>query len=131
MDRFLTKAAPVDEVERIPLPVDCGEKIMNLVKSDALMATLKEAYTYAKTVVSPTPLMISGPSHTKTSLKEKMSADADGSATASSSLIDLNLESEAVSTLDVARIQWMLTHHPDARAFKNAIGTITVNLGHR
>ena len=100
---------------------------MSLVKSDALEATLKEAYTYAKTVVSPTPLMISGPSHTKTSLKEKMSADAGGSVTASSSLIDLNLESDVVSTFDVARIQWMLTHHADARAFKKGIGTITDN----
>ena len=127
MDRFITRAAPVDEVERIPLPTDGGEKLMNLVKSDALMATLKEAYTYAKTVVSPTPLMISGPSHTKTSLKEKMSADADGSVTASSSLTDLNLECDAVSTLDVVRIKWMLTHHADVRAFKKGIGTITVN----
>ena len=123
----MTKTAPTEEVERFLLPIDCGEKVKILVKSDALGATLQEAYTYARTVVSSTPLMISGPAHTKTSLKDKMSADADGSVTASSSLVHLNLESDAISTFDVARIQWMLTNHPDARAFKNAIGTITVN----
>ena len=127
MDRFITKSAPADEVERVPLPADCAEKLMSLGKSDALMATLSEAYTYTKTVVSPTPLLISGPAHTKASLKEKMSADADGSVTASGTLMDLNLEVDAVTTLDVARIQWLMTHHADARAFKDAIGLITVN----
>ena len=127
MNRFITKSAPVDEVERVPLPADCAEKLTNLVKSDALMATLSEAYTYTKTVVSPTPLLISGPAHTKASLKEKMSADADGSVTASGTLMDLNLEVDAVTTLDVARIQWMMTHHAHVRAFKDGIGVITVN----
>ena len=126
MDRFITKCAPADEVDCTPLPEDCGDKFLSLVKSDMVMPTLKEAYAYTKTVVSPEPLLISGPPHTKASLKEKMS-DGDASVTASSTLIDLNIESDAVTTLDVARIKWMLTHHAHARAFKDGIGTITVN----
>ena len=126
MDRFVTKCAPHDEVDSAPLPDGCGDELRELVKSDLLISTLKEAYTYTKTVVSTTPLLISGPAHTKASLKEGMAA-ADGSVTASSTLMDLNLESDAVTTLDVARIHWMLTHHAHARAFKDGIGVITVN----
>ena len=126
MGRFVTKCAPADEVDCTPLPEDCGDKFLSLVKSDMVMPALKEAYAYAKTVVSPEPLLISGPPHNKASLKEKMS-DGDGHVTASSTLIDLNLEADALTTLDVARIQWMMTHHAHARAFKDGIGVITVN----
>ena len=127
MDRFITKAAPADEVENIALPADCGMKPMELVKNESLMTTLKDAYTYVKNVVPITPLYVSGPPHTKASLKEKMDKGDDGSVTASGTLIDLNLDVDAVSTLDVARIQWMLTQHTHARPFKDAIGLITVN----
>ena len=42
-------------------------------------------------------------------------------------LQDLALEIDALTTIDIARLQWMLTQHADARSFKDAIGVIAVN----
>ena len=38
MGRFITKAAPAVEVDNIVLPVECGDKLMDLVKADKLVA---------------------------------------------------------------------------------------------
>ena len=42
-------------------------------------------------------------------------------------LQDIALEVDALSTIDIARVQWMLTAHADSRSFKDSIGVISVN----
>ena len=123
----MARTAPTTEVENAPLPKDLADKVMALIKEDKLAATLAQAYAYAKTKVSADPKHISAPFHTTSSIKEKMDGNADGSIVASATLLNFSLEVDAVSTYDVARIQWMLTSHHDARSFKDAIGPITVN----
>ena len=127
MDRYCHKTAPVDGSEDMALPIDSAQKFKKMVQDDTMAAALQEAYSYVKTKALTAPLLISGPVHTKESIREKMSADAKGSVTASSTLMDMNLDADAVATLDVARIQWVLANHTTVHALKGCIGTITVN----
>ena len=77
MDKFMMKTAPAQQVDIISLPVDWGAKLKEMIKQDSLMATLHQAYAFTKTVVSSTAMHVSGPYHTPTSIKEKMTSDAD------------------------------------------------------
>ena len=42
-------------------------------------------------------------------------------------LIDLNVEVDAVTTLDMACIHWLIMEHKDVRSLKDSIGVITAN----
>ena len=127
MDKFVLKPAPTTEVENTALPADVGAKLKLMVKEDSLTATLTLAYAYAKTVIPHTPMYVSGPFQTSGSIQEHMQSDPAATIMASATLQDIALEADALSTFDIARVQWMLTQHVDARSFKDAIGVITVN----
>ena len=127
MDKFVMKPAPTNQVDNTRVPADVGAKLKLMVKEDSLNATLTLAYAYAKTVIPHTPMYVSGPFQTSGSIQEHMQSDPAATIIASATLQDIALEADALSTFDIARVQWMLTQHVDARSFKDAIGVITVN----
>ena len=127
MDKFILKPAPTTEVAKIALPADAGAKLKQLVRDETLQATLILAMAFTKTVVSTTAMHVSGPFHMPESIKEKMHDDADATMHAGATLQDIALEVDALSTIDIARVQWMLTAHADSRSFKDSIGVISVN----
>ena len=127
MEKFVKRPMTAPEVEDIALPSDCGTWFMDMVKGDNLTASLAEASTYAKSVVSVDPMHVSGPCNTRDTIRQNMDADLKGTMRTSATLLDLNLEINAVNAIDVARIHWMLSEHTTTRSFKDAIGAIIVN----
>ncbi|CAK0829854.1 unnamed protein product, partial [Prorocentrum cordatum] len=105
-----------------------AQAVMECARNGTLQATIAEAASYASQRVSAD---VVGANSTCVAPPEKihevMRASKQATVTSAASLGMLDLNHNACSAVDVARIIFMFQEHNDSLAFKRAVGTISIN----
>ena len=115
----------------VAIPVhEFGPKLQNLIVQDSLEHEITAAMEYVAAHVDANPAGIAVATRTPAWLKNEMDAGSFASVTASGSLKMMQLNHNAVSTLDTARIKHMMVNYPTLPMFKKAIGAVTINYDH-
>ena len=126
MPTLLSWLVPRPAVQGMLSPEANGEKLMQLIMNDRLHSEVQSAVEFVKTRVPMTPKGKQVGARTLADIRDQLT-ELDSTTIASGSLTALQLEVNAVGTLDAGRIHYLMTAADTTAELRKLIGTIVIN----